>query len=45
MIDAILSNTVLPRISKEYLRGLVSNKPLNRIVMSVDKGDFAFQIE
>jgi type VI secretion system protein VasG len=45
MIDAILSNTVLPRISKEYLRGLVANKPLTGIAMSVANGDFEFRIE
>ncbi|WP_010585289.1 type VI secretion system ATPase TssH [Schlesneria paludicola] len=45
MIDAILSNTVLPRISKEYLRGLVENKQLSRIAMSVADGDFEFRIE
>lgn len=42
MIDAILTNTVLPRISREYLESLSQGRRLERIVLSVQDGDFAY---
>jgi len=41
MIDAILTNTVLPRISEEYLRRMVEGRPLTAITLSVTDGDFS----
>ena len=43
MIDAILTNTVLPRISREYLEGIAAGKELAGIEMRVDNNDFAYQ--
>jgi type VI secretion system protein VasG len=43
MIDAILTNTVLPRISREYLEGVSAGKTLTNIQMSVVKDDFEYQ--
>lgn len=43
MIDAILTNTILPRISREYLQGISSEKSLSLIRLSVDKGEFAYE--
>ena len=42
MIDAILTNTVLPRISVEYLQRLARGEPLKRVGLSAETGDFRF---
>jgi type VI secretion system protein VasG len=42
MIDAILTNTVLPRISEEYLTRMVEGRPLAAITLGVKDGDFSF---
>src|SRR5882762_6226768 len=44
MIDAILTNTILPRISEEYLGRMVAGRPLGAITLSVRNGDFAFDL-
>jgi type VI secretion system protein VasG len=43
MIDALLTNTVLPRISREYLEGISAGKVLSGIHMSATKDDFEYQ--
>ena len=45
MIDALLTNTVLPRISREYLTRLSENLPLTRILLGVADGDFSYDFE
>ena len=42
MIDAILTNTVLPKISQEYLTRLSQGQELTSIGLRVDGGEFAF---
>jgi type VI secretion system protein VasG len=42
VIDALLTNTVLPRISHEYLTRLASGTPLTRVGLTVEAGDFAY---
>ena len=42
MIDAILTNTVLPRISQEMLVHLMDGKPVGRVHVNVEGGDFAY---
>ena len=42
VIDAILTNTVLPRISLEYLNRLAAGQALQRIRLDVRDGDFAY---
>jgi type VI secretion system protein VasG len=42
MIDALLTNTVLPRISREYLTRLSESQPLNKIRLGVADGDFSY---
>ena len=42
VIDSILTNTVLPRISVEYLNRLSEGRALKRIRLSVRDGQFAF---
>ena len=42
VIDALLTNTVLPRISREYLARLCEGKAMSRAALSVKDGDFAY---
>ena len=44
MIDAILTNTILPRISEEYLSRVVAGRPLGAITLGVRNGDFSFEL-
>jgi type VI secretion system protein VasG len=42
MIDAILTNTVLPRISEEFLKRMMAGQPVKGVGLSVANGDFAY---
>jgi type VI secretion system protein VasG len=43
MIDAILTNTVLPRISEEFLKRMMAGDPVKSVTLTVSNGDFAYQ--
>ncbi len=45
MVDAILTNTVLPHISREFLTRLVEGKPVSRVRLTVDNGDFQYAFD
>ena len=45
MIDAILTNTVLPRISQEFLKRMIEGKPVTRVQVSVKDGEFGYGFE
>ena len=45
MIDAILTNTVLPRISEEFLKRMMEGKPIERVHVSVSDGEFGYGFE
>jgi type VI secretion system protein VasG len=45
MIDAILTNTILPRISEEYLKRTIAMQALSKVMIEVRDGDFAYEIE
>jgi type VI secretion system protein VasG len=45
MIDAILTNTVLPRISEEFLKRMMESKPIERVHVSVEGSDFAYAFD
>jgi type VI secretion system protein VasG len=45
VIDAILTNTVLPRISREYLERLQDGRALERVRLTVADGDFAYAFD
>jgi type VI secretion system protein VasG len=45
MIDAILTNTMLPRISEEFLQRLMEGKPVLRVHIGVEGGEFAYGFE
>jgi type VI secretion system protein VasG len=45
MIDAILTNTVLSRISKEYLMAIAAERKLRAIRLGVENADFHCQFD
>jgi type VI secretion system protein VasG len=45
MIDAILTNTVLPAISREFLTRTMEGLPLNGVRLAVGDGDFAYRFD
>ena len=45
MIDSILTNTLLPRISLEILTRTVEGKPIARVAVTTSGGDFAYAFE
>jgi type VI secretion system protein VasG len=45
MIDSILTNTVLPKISEEFLRRMMEGKVVDRVHVKVDNGDFAYAFD
>jgi type VI secretion system protein VasG len=42
MIDAILTNTMLPDISREFLNRLMAGKPIERVEVGVTEGTFSY---
>jgi type VI secretion system protein VasG len=45
MIDAILTNTMLPRISQEFLIRMVEGRPVERVQVEVADGDFRYRFD
>jgi type VI secretion system protein VasG len=45
MIDAILTNTVLPAISKEFLTRTMAGASLNGVRLGVANNDFAYSFD
>jgi type VI secretion system protein VasG len=45
MIDAILTNTILPRISREFLTRMVEGQPIRRVAIGVQDRDFTYSFE
>ncbi|WP_445372272.1 type VI secretion system ATPase TssH [Methylomonas sp. HW2-6] len=43
MIDAILTNTVLPKISEEFLTRMMEGAPIERVQVKVEGGDFGYE--
>jgi type VI secretion system protein VasG len=42
IVDAILTNTLLPRISQEFLMRLSRDEPLGKVQLSVEDGEFCY---
>jgi type VI secretion system protein VasG len=42
MIDAILTNTVLPAMSQEILTRTLDGRTLSRVALSAREGDFVY---
>ncbi|TMV11356.1 type VI secretion system ATPase TssH [Arenibacterium halophilum] len=45
MIDAIVTNTMLPEISSEFLRRLMEGKEIGKVVIDVTDGDFTYAFD
>jgi type VI secretion system protein VasG len=45
MVDAILTNTVLPTVSQEFLTRMVEGKPVQRVQVKVTEGEFGYAFE
>jgi type VI secretion system protein VasG len=45
MIDAILTNTVLPRLSGEILTRMVEGRQVGRVHVGVAEGDFSYAFD
>ena len=43
MIDALLTNTLLPSISQEFLTCMIEGKPVEKVHVSVSEGEFSYQ--
>jgi type VI secretion system protein VasG len=45
MIDAVLTNTLLPTVSKELLRRTVEGNPVRAISLTADGSEFSYTFE
>ncbi len=45
MIDAILTNTVLPAVSAEFLKRLMEGQPMSRVHVKVENGEFGYEFD
>ena len=45
MIDSILTNTILPTMSREFLNRMMESRPISRVQIDVQDGDFSYQFE
>ena len=45
MIDAILTNTLLPALAREFLARLVDHRPVARVHVGVDNSEFIYEFD
>src|SRR5262249_14434966 len=45
MIDAILTNTVLPKLSEEFLKRMLDGRPVTRVHVTAEGGEFAYAFD
>ena len=45
MIDAIVTNTMLPDISAEFLRRMMEGKPVNSVTIDVEDNEFIYNFD
>jgi type VI secretion system protein VasG len=45
VVDAILTNTVLPKISQEFLTRMMQGEKIERVQVSIEDGDFRYGFE
>ena len=45
MIDAILTNTMLPDISREFLTRMMQGRPITRVAVTVAGAEFAYAFD
>jgi type VI secretion system protein VasG len=44
MVDALLTNTLLPHISQSLLNRMLSGEPVKKVAVTVKDGDFAYDV-
>jgi type VI secretion system protein VasG len=42
MVEALITNTMLPEIGQEMLTRLVENRPISRVHIGVGNGQFSY---
>ena len=45
VVDAILTNTVLPKISQEFLTRMMQGEKIDRVQVSIEDGEFKYGFE
>jgi type VI secretion system protein VasG len=45
MIDAIVTNTMLPDISAEFLRRMMEGSAVTKVALDVEDGEFTYAFE
>jgi type VI secretion system protein VasG len=45
MIDAILTNTMLPAISREFLNRMVAGRPITLVEVDVAETEFSYRFD
>jgi type VI secretion system protein VasG len=45
MIDAILTNSVLPAVSSEFLKRMMDGRPVERVAVGVNAGEFSYSFD
>jgi type VI secretion system protein VasG len=45
MIDAILTNTMLPDVSREFLNRMMEGKPIEGVRVGVADGNFSYAFD
>jgi len=45
VVDAILTNTVLPKISQEFLTRMMQGEKIERVQVSIEDGEFRYGFE
>jgi type VI secretion system protein VasG len=45
MIDAILTNTMLPDVSREFLNRMMEGKPIPKVRVATDNGQFTYAFD
>jgi type VI secretion system protein VasG len=45
VVDAILTNTVLPKISQEFLTRMMQGEKIERVQVSIEEGEFKYGFE
>ena len=45
MIDSILTNSVLPAISQEFLTRMLEGKPATKVAVGVEGSEFTYTFE
>jgi len=45
MVDAILTHTLLPAMSHEFLNRMIDSRPMSRVSVTIENNDFAYRFD